>query len=177
MANIVIACPVCLQKIRAPENVIGRVIKCPQCKNSFTAADPAAPVTAVVTTPMEAEESLAADPLGLEEKEFYGSERRSKKGSPMVDYLLLRRMVTPVIITALFYVGVAILVISGMITAVMGIMAMINKQVGYGLVLVFSALVGTVIWLILWRIWCEIIILFFQMLAKLQDIHDELKKS
>src|SRR5262245_32305826 len=107
MATLVIACPICLQKIRAPANVVGRQIRCPQCKNGFTAADPAAVggTSVLPSAPRprepEANEEPAADPLGLE------SDDNGGKGAPasnaVIDFLLLRRLITPAILVALFW--------------------------------------------------------------------------
>ncbi len=174
MPNLVIACPVCLQKIRAPENVIGRNIKCPQCKNSFIAADPSAPAGSMSSTSDSESAPPVADPLGLDDAG--DSDHLPKRANAFVDYLLFRRMVTPVIITALFYCGAVALLILGLVTGIRGILALADKQVTNGLILISSAIVGTIVWLVLWRIWCEIVILFFQILAKLRDIHDELSK-
>src|SRR5580700_3387676 len=178
MPNLVIACPVCLQKIRAPENVIGRQIKCPQCKNGFVAADPSTP-SATVAASRESEDvelTPTADPLGLGDDDSAKPDGRSGQGNSLLDYVLFRRMITPVIITALFYFGVVVLLILGLVTGIRGIATILDKQIAYGAVLLIGALVGTAIWLLMWRILCEIIILSFQILAKLRDIHDELKK-
>jgi hypothetical protein len=176
MANLVIACPVCLQKIRAPENVIGRSIKCPQCKNSFIATDPSAPVTASPPAPPAPQEEFGpgADPLGLDEVDSR-VDRGNRKASTMMDYLLFRRMVTPVIITALFYVGVLFIIIGGLVVGVMGIIAL-KVSAAAGLLMMLEAFVGTICGLVMWRIYCEIVVLAFQILAELRGIRDELKR-
>src|SRR5712692_6930171 len=53
---VVIACPTCQQKVRIGENLLGKQVKCPQCKNPFTAVDPnavAAPTWEAVTSQPE----------------------------------------------------------------------------------------------------------------------------
>src|SRR5438477_2243541 len=104
MATLVIACPICLQKIRAPAAVVGKQIRCPQCKNGFTAADPNAvasePVVVNLPRPRERvpDEEPAVDPLGLEADEDVAGEPAGP--SALVEFLLLRRLITPVILVA-----------------------------------------------------------------------------
>lgn len=41
MANMIISCPSCPQKLRVPEELFGRPVKCPKCGATFEAASPA----------------------------------------------------------------------------------------------------------------------------------------
>jgi hypothetical protein len=41
MANIIISCPSCPQKLRVPEELYGHAVKCPKCGATFEAAAPA----------------------------------------------------------------------------------------------------------------------------------------
>ena len=34
---IQIACPTCQRQLRVPDNLIGEMVKCPSCQNTFTA--------------------------------------------------------------------------------------------------------------------------------------------
>jgi hypothetical protein len=177
MSTLVIACPVCLQKIRAPGSVIGRQIRCPQCKNGFTVADPSAPPPAAEAGQSEAvmgAEPPAADPLGLDGAEF-SVPRRS--GGSFMDYLVFRRMVTPVILTGLFYFVAVVIVLLGLIYAVVAIAGMFAVGRGSVLIGLLSLLldfVGTIIALVWWRVVCEMIITLFRMLEQLRDINDKM---
>jgi hypothetical protein len=62
-----IVCPKCNRKLRVPENLMGKKVKCPSCGTAFTAA--------------EAEEDLPTAPL-IEEKEAPPSPRRKPAPSP-----------------------------------------------------------------------------------------------
>lgn len=42
MANMIISCPSCPQKLRVPEELFGRAVKCPKCGATFEAGSPAA---------------------------------------------------------------------------------------------------------------------------------------
>src|SRR5437660_9929719 len=104
--TVVIACPICTQKVRAPDSVLGRQIKCPQCKNPFIALDPNA-IPAAPAFDAGFPEKPGTPVLGDEDAEI--SEDVPRRPSAFVDYLLFRRMVTPVIITVLFYLGLLLL--------------------------------------------------------------------
>src|SRR4051794_21952407 len=41
MANMIISCPSCPQKLRVPEELFGRAVKCPKCGATFEAGSPA----------------------------------------------------------------------------------------------------------------------------------------
>jgi hypothetical protein len=41
MANMIISCPSCPQKLRVPEDLFGKPVKCPKCGVTFEAAAPA----------------------------------------------------------------------------------------------------------------------------------------
>jgi hypothetical protein len=160
MATLVIACPICLQKIRAPANVVGRQIRCPQCKNGFTAADPAAvsDPSALPSAPRPREpvpdEESAADPLGLESDDDVAAEPAS---NALIDFILLRRMITPSILVALFWFGVALIVLAGLVGAIVGIVSMVSRTTPVlpGLLMVLLDFVLTLGALLFWRVTCE----------------------
>lgn len=176
MATLVIACPICLQKIRAPGNVLGRQIKCPQCKNGFTAVDPnavapeapAAPRKELPPPPKIEEEFPAADPLGLDDELPLPTK---PSGGGIGDYLMFRRMVTPVIVTAMFYFGVAVILLVGLIFGVMSLVGAITVK-GAALMSLLSILidfVATISALVMWRVLCEVVLILFR-------IHDQLRE-
>lgn len=78
----------------------------------------------------------------------------------MNEYLTFRKMITPVIIQILFWLGIAAIVISALV-------AMFSAQGGFlqGLGLLVFGIIG-------WRVYCELIIVFFQMNRSLKEIRD-----
>ena len=87
----------------------------------------------------------------------------------MSDFLAFRRMVTPIIIQIVFWIGVAVCVISGLIAMVSGATSQFGggAQILIGLLL----LVGGPIVV---RIYCELLILLFRMNETLTDIKNAL---
>jgi hypothetical protein len=176
---IVIACPMCLQKIRAPEGVIGRQIKCPQCKNGFTAADPkdiAADVPAVQT---RLNEVPAVDPSGWD-----GSATVSPFETPpprprgtFLDYLIFRRMVTPIIIVGMFYLGAAVILLIGLVYGILGLLGMFARRETalLGLLSLLVAFFSTIVGLVMWRVFCEVLISVFRILDNVREINLQLK--
>lgn len=175
---IVIACPMCMQKIRAPETVIGRQIRCPQCKNSFNAADPNA-----VPTDAPGVQSRLTEAPSAESPNWDNGEPevpvvpRAASGSAFVDYLLFHRMVTPRIITGLFYLGAAVILLIGLVYGILGILAIVaSKQTAMiGLLSLLIAVFTTIVSLVMWRIFCEVLISLFRILDNVREINLQLK--
>jgi len=83
----------------------------------------------------------------------------------MDDFLAFRKMITPVIIQVIFWVGVALCVILGLVLIIGGAGERYGggEQVLGGLLLfIFGPIVV--------RIWCELLILFFRMNETLTEI-------
>jgi hypothetical protein len=186
---IVIACPICQQKIRAPENVIGRQIKCPQCKAPFTVdhppVEPVAPKPTGKLSPEIAPEPFAivqpapswtpADPVAMPPTAaappIADTPRRTAKGNALVDVLLFRRMVAPSIVIVVFYLGLLGIVGYGIFNVILGILMLIGTQKGSGiagLIMILIAVFGGIVSLLIWRISCELVLVLFR-------IHDELR--
>ena len=197
---LVIACPTCQQKIRAPESVIGRQIKCPQCKTPFVAQDtssigstsvsPGGTVREQLPPPQQdfqaAPSGAQAWPADREQDtdddaaEPCQAEKKSSRGS-FVDYLLFRRMVTPWIIIIVFYLGVAGILIYGVVQFIFAIVVVVSSGgratgIGLALVYVLAALFGTIFALIVWRVYCEVITTFFRILDNVREINEQLKE-
>jgi len=174
LSTLVIACPICLQKIRAPGNVLGRQIKCPQCKNGFTAVDPGAVVVETPAVPrMPSDPEPAADPLGLDANdEFAAAPVRASGGSSFLDYLTFRRMITPVVITGLFYFGAAMIVLSGLVFAVTTLVGAfaVKGNAPMALLTILIDFVMTGISLVMWRVLCEVILVLFRILDQLREL-------
>src|SRR5437870_2580067 len=123
---VVIACPICQQKVRVNTSLLGKSVKCPQCKNPFTAVDPnAVPPPAPTWEPVTAKPDLdftsAPDEPTREEFDYDQDVAplppgpRKSGGRAFVDYLLFRRMVTPVVMTVIFYLVALAMLIGGVV--------------------------------------------------------------
>ena len=82
--------------------------------------------------------------------------------SDISDFLSFRKMVTPIIIQGLFWVGVAISVLGGLVSMF---------RVGF-----FAGLLTIIIGPIITRIYCELLILFFRMNETLTEIKNNTTK-
>src|SRR5689334_11788333 len=63
----VIDCPQCGKPLKLPDNVGGKTIRCPACRNTFRApavAEPPAPEAALAPAPSPAPEALSVIPAG-----------------------------------------------------------------------------------------------------------------
>jgi Domain of unknown function (DUF4282) len=174
---IVIACPICMQKIRAPEAVIGRQVKCPQCKNSFLAADPNSIIADVPEMPSRMTEGIdtsdweAAIPTAQPETSSVRS------GGSFLDYLVFRRMVTPAIIVVMFYLGAALILAAGLVYGIISLIALFGSRSTalMGLLSLFVAALSTIVGLVMWRVCCEVLISLFRILDNVREINLQLK--
>ncbi len=94
------------------------------------------------------------------------------------DFLSFRRMITPIIIKVLFWIGVAISVIAGIIVFLGGIVSVINGMGGIGeLVLsIIGAPIVMVLGIVGTRIYAELLILAFRINDTLTDIKNLLER-
>jgi len=90
----------------------------------------------------------------------------------MEDYLSFRKMITPLVIKILFWIGVAVCVIAGLITV-----ATSSGRYGSGAFGFLSGLLFIVLGPVVVRIYCELLILFFRMNDTLTEIKQELAKK
>jgi len=94
------------------------------------------------------------------------------------DFLGFRRMITPVIIKILFWIGIGISILAGVIVFFGGIIGGITTDGGFGTVI--GALIGGPIVILLGivsvRIYSELLILAFQISETLTDIKDLLEQ-
>jgi hypothetical protein len=88
--------------------------------------------------------------------------------SPFGEFLAFRRMVTPVVIQVIFWLGVAICVLTGLGQLFFGLRFM-------SIITIFSALFTIVVGPLLVRVWCELIILLFRIYDTLQEIKEQRK--
>ncbi|NPA93356.1 MAG: DUF4282 domain-containing protein [Chloroflexi bacterium] len=94
------------------------------------------------------------------------------------DYLTFRRMITPVIIQIVFWVGVAAVLIGGAVAFFSGLITGVSNADGGA---IFAALIGvpllTVLGLVAVRVYTELLIVFFRINDNLKDIRDALVKD
>jgi len=90
----------------------------------------------------------------------------------MEDFLKFRKMITPVIIQVLFWVGVV-----GTVIAALVVMAMSFGSSGGGAAQFLGGLVMLVLGPVVVRIYCELLILFFRINETLTDIKNGLEKK
>jgi hypothetical protein len=85
------------------------------------------------------------------------------------DFLSFRKMITPIIIQILFWLGVIIAIIFGIVSIVYGVVRSDIPTLLYGLlVLILGPLVV--------RIYCEILILFFRINETLTEISNKIDR-
>ncbi|RJR41269.1 MAG: DUF4282 domain-containing protein [Deltaproteobacteria bacterium] len=88
----------------------------------------------------------------------------------MKDFLAFRTMLTPIIIQAVFWVGVALCVIAGMFYILMGVGQYTGgPNVVKGVLLLFLGPIAV-------RIYCEILIIFFRINETLTEIKHALEE-
>jgi len=81
------------------------------------------------------------------------------------DFLAFRRMITPLIIQIIFWIGIGICVIAGIASIIIGVV----KRYGGGPLVLYGILL-LVFGPIAVRIYCEMLILFFRMNETLTEI-------
>ena len=81
----------------------------------------------------------------------------------MSDFWAFRTMVTPVIIQVLFWVGVMVCIIAGLVMIGMGLKLPGNQMVLKGVLLAILGPLGV-------RVYCEILIVFFRINETLTEI-------
>lgn len=97
----------------------------------------------------------------------------------MGDFLAFRRMVTPILIQIIFWLGAIGSVITGLVIMVAGVSAVSGGSGGgagggvIGFVLGIATMIGGTLAV---RIWCELLILFFRMNETLTDIKNAIEK-
>ena len=90
----------------------------------------------------------------------------------MEDFLNFKKMITPLIIKILFWVGVALAVLSGIASIIGGA----NDSYGGGK-MVLMGLLTIVLGPLIVRIYCELLIVIFSVNDTLTEIRDVLKEK
>ena len=109
---IEIRCPGCLKRLRVADDWAGRMAQCPGCHMTFeipgisaTAVEHQAPVVASVH-PQTTSRGATPGPGALQRRPI-------KSSSKLADYLLFRRMITPIAIQVIFWIFVAGFLVEG----------------------------------------------------------------
>ena len=99
------------------------------------------------------------------------------------DFLGFRKMITPLIIQVLFWIGVVVSVIWGLIVLVGGLVSGfgVNQFGGNGTAAILGSLclgpIIIILGILFSRIYAELLILFFRMNDTLTDIKEELQRQ
>jgi hypothetical protein len=85
----------------------------------------------------------------------------------MGDFLAFRKFITPVFIAIIFWVGVAGIVILGLLNFVQYVTVGTASFVMIGVAWLF---LGIPILVVIWRVFCEVAVVFFRILDRLDSI-------
>ena len=86
------------------------------------------------------------------------------------DFLTFRKMITPTIIQIIFWIGIVLCVVGGIVYIVLGAVRDTASGVLYGLV---TLIIGPLVV----RIYCELLILMFRMNDSLTEINNKIGHS
>jgi predicted Zn finger-like uncharacterized protein len=204
---ITIVCPDCDAKIRAPDSVQNKPVKCPKCGAQFTAAASAdgmpssAPtMEAMSVAPIEPAPAAAPTmPAGPARETMWAAVAQTpadnrpapappaplpeplsppdRSNNVLVDFLLFRKMVAPVLIQVLFWIGlIGCIVVGGLQFAV--VLTLLNAGQPFGRVIgpLLSTLTVWFLGPVFLRVNCEVLILFFRMHEALTEIKNAKEK-
>jgi len=162
MSTLNVACPHCQAKIKVPQDRLGQQIQCPKCKQALRleSAPPA---------------RQGADPFAL------GDEDRPvrDRGQPSAfwEFLTFRRMIAPVVLQVIFWLGVVGIIVMGLITVFGGLMLMGEKYSGAmmgGLATIVVGLLYTLLGPFVLRLYFELLMMIFRIYDVLREIRDKL---
>ncbi len=88
----------------------------------------------------------------------------------MKDFLTFRKMITPMVIQVIFWIGVAACIVMGLVGIIGG--AIMRGGAGAVLSGIFTLLIGP----LMVRIYCELLIIFFRMNESLTEIKNNTAK-
>lgn len=85
----------------------------------------------------------------------------------MSDLITFDRMVTPILIKMIYWIGIACIALAGLV----GLFGSFSAY-GPGLKGAVVALIGAAVGMLLWRVWCELMIVMFNIYDVLKDIRN-----
>ncbi|MEX0702709.1 MAG: DUF4282 domain-containing protein [Planctomycetales bacterium] len=80
----------------------------------------------------------------------------------MSDYLAFKKMITPLIVQVIFWIGVVLVVLAG-------VFFLMNEQALQGLLMIVFGPIG-------WRVYCEMLIVMFSINDTLTDIRNDARR-
>lgn len=199
-----VVCPSCATQLNVRDEHAGRPVRCPKCGFMIPPADAAAPPAPPrpafeIDEPRPAPHATSRPPRDSGDDDDDGDRRRrprpprrndddddndrksqrSGRGRPargggLGDYLAFRKMVVPVVIQIIFWF-LAILVIGAGL--VFGVMSILTGRTQAILVGIAAVVIGVPLYLLLIRMYCEVLIVVFRMNDTLTDIRNLLEKK
>lgn len=174
-ASVEIApCPGCQARLTVSVGDLGQNVQCPTCQTTFTAARPgAAPPAPPAPSPQAAFGGIEAEDDGDDRpsRRSGGGGRRSRKqASGFGAYLKFDRMITPIAVQVVFWIGVVVICIMAAFSGVMALMSAgkasaIATAIGVG-----GAFLSVPAGILILRLYCELLIVIFRISETLQDI-------
>jgi hypothetical protein len=168
---ITVSCPHCAAKMRAPEDMMGRTVKCAACQKPFALPAASPPPYQQVSSAPPSYQPAGED---FEDVGDGGGRRKPRSTGRFADYLSFRRMITPLVIQVIFWIGVALILIGALISFVTTLLTGNLLMILAG---TLGASLGTLVGILLLRIYCEIIIIFFRIFDTLGEIKAELEQQ
>jgi predicted Zn finger-like uncharacterized protein len=193
-------CPQCDSSYNVTEAHIGRKVKCKSCgaalivtENGLELKGAAAPVP----PPPPANEFDLGDDRDRDDDpprrggksrnrnddEDYddrdsgkkrGKKREPKGPSNLGEYLTFRKMVVPVIIQAIFWLLVGLIILAALIYVIMAAISGVGMAI---IIALAGAIIGVPVYILIIRIYCELLIVVFRMNSTLTDIKTLLEKQ
>lgn len=162
---VMITCPSCQRAMRAPDTVVGKTVKCPACQTQF----------AVTGSPPPPEPEPAAPRYVEDEPESPRRARPTGQASAFVEFLLFRRMIAPLVIQIIFWIGAVAMFLGGLIVAGISIIN-IGSQPAVAILGAVYGLAYSVIGPIVLRVYCEVLIVFFRMYETMREVRDGIER-
>jgi predicted Zn finger-like uncharacterized protein len=171
--SLAVSCPHCQSRVRVPDDAVGRDVRCPNCQQVFRVGgiEPAASV------------SRRPAPTGTAPSgDFQGAAaggRPPGTSNVIIDFLLFRRMIAPIVIQVLFWIGLLICVIMAGFQVISGILLATGKSGSPWLAVlgIFGGLVILTVGPFVVRLYAELLILSFRIYETLTEIRDRLDRK
>lgn len=176
-------CPSCGQSYRLNQDYLakygGRTIHCQKCQAAMTVPtlepEPAAaaetgsqePAWTAPTAVQQQAPAVPVAPHAAPHALGYTTAPHGR-GWNWGEFFAFRQMVTPIVIQVLFWLGIVVVVVVGVI--------MMIGAFQFGAAFFFGGLGYLILGPILVRIYCELLIIFFRMNDTLNDIRDDLRR-
>ena len=178
---IQLTCPQCDAKMRAPDAVVGKQVKCPKCQTMFTAgvdAPPPAPPPAVIPLMSTPAPASAPEPFAqygpADDEPVY---RPSFRGGMAGDVPGWRTLISPLIgLHVIFWGGLGFCLYFGL-RLLFNAFDVMNFSVKAGFEQMLWALVPLVIMPFVIRLNCEMFVVLYQILQTLRELRDKRREG